>query len=324
MAWIRIAFIATALVGGLGILCYLACWLIIPQEGEQPGDATSGWIVILAQACAACVGVAMLGVLGAVATLFGFGWLVAALAAIVLLAVLVGWPRLRPGWALLPVAALVLPSVAIAASGLRLVPDGGDLAFAPRVLTTTSTVTYRSGVGTMLVDLRRTELPAAGIVSMRIDGGVRRTIVALPTHRCVHVVLSYDVRPFVAELAAELTGDHPPYSGVDVFGRVSRLRSGHLSDTYGVAGPVLKLDFTSAGGSLYVRDYPDTVDPEVQPDWPGYQVFPEQRPDTTGVPKRAVRRLVRAWRARRRQELRSKRLIDSLLPGPCAAAATRR
>jgi hypothetical protein len=89
-------------------------------------------------------------------------------------------------------------------------------------------------------------------------------------------------------------------------------------------GLVLRIDFTSAGGSLYVRDYPDSVDPDVHPDWPGYRVFPERRPDTTGVPKRAARKLIRAWRVRRRAEVRSQRLVDSLMPGPCATGGGRR
>jgi hypothetical protein len=68
-----------------------------------------------------------------------------------------------------------------------------------------------------------------------------------------------------------------------------------------------------------VRDYPDDVDPESEPDWPGYPVFPESRPDTTGTPKRAAQRLVRHWRVRHSAQLRSKRLVDALRPGPCAA-----
>src|ERR1019366_7940050 len=124
-AWIRAAFVASALVGGLGVLVYLACWLIIPQEGEQEGELGSSWVVVLAQACAVCVGVATLGALGAAATLFGFGWIVAALAAAVLLGVLGCWPRLGPAWALLPIAALTLPSLAAATSGVGL-PAGAE------------------------------------------------------------------------------------------------------------------------------------------------------------------------------------------------------
>ena len=318
---VRAAFVIAALIGGLGFLGYLACWLIIPHEDEQPGGPASSWIVVLAQACAGCVGVAVLGVGAALATLFGFGWIVVVLASAVLLGVLVSWPRLGPGWALVPIAALILPSVAVAGSGLALAPRTGDVSVSPRALSATSEVTYRSGLGTMVVDLRHTALPA-GVVALRIEGGLRRTIVALPSDECVHVDVRYRIRPFVAQLAAQLSGRIEPYSAAVVFGKVQPRLTGELANSGPPPGPVLRIDFTSAGGSLYVRDYPDSTDPNVDPDWPGYQVYPEQRPDTTGVPKRAARRLISAWRVRRRAELRSKRLIDSLMPGPCSAAGT--
>jgi phage shock protein PspC (stress-responsive transcriptional regulator) len=37
----RAAFVVAALIGGLGVLAYLTCWLIIPHEGEQPGELTA-------------------------------------------------------------------------------------------------------------------------------------------------------------------------------------------------------------------------------------------------------------------------------------------
>ena len=323
VALIRIAFVAAALIGGLGILAYLACWLIIPHEDEQPGDPASRWIVVLAQVSAACLGIAVLAVLGAAATLFGLGWIVAVLAAGALLGVLMAWPRLGPAWALLPIAALIVPAVAVAGSGMRLSPQVANTSFAPAALRATSEVTYRGGLGKMLVDLRHTELPAQGVVHLRIEGGVRRTIIALPASRCVPIALSYHVRPFVAQLAAQLTGRAEAYSGIVVFGDVQPGLSGAHGDLYPGRGPVLSIDFTSAGGSLFVRDYPNSVDPDVHPDWPGYRVFPEQRPDTAGVPKRAARRLIRAWRVRHRAEVRSQRLVDSLMPGPCALRGAR-
>ncbi len=87
-----------ALVGGLGVLVYLVCWLIIPDEGEEPGDLSSAWIVALAKACAACVACVALGMLAAAATLFGFGWIAVGCAAAVLIVVLAAWPRLGPAW----------------------------------------------------------------------------------------------------------------------------------------------------------------------------------------------------------------------------------
>jgi hypothetical protein len=79
VGWIRAAFVVGALVGGLGIALYLACWLIIPVRGDaeqRPGP-----------------------------TVFGFGWIVVGMAAVILVGVVVGRPALGPAWALLPVAA---------------------------------------------------------------------------------------------------------------------------------------------------------------------------------------------------------------------------
>ena len=319
-AWVRAAFVVGALIGGLGMLVYLVCWLIIPDEGEEPGDLSAGWIVVLAKACAACLAVVALGAAAAAATLFGFGWIAVALAAAVLIVVLVAWPRLGPAWALLPVAAIALPSAAVAATGVVLVAQPGHETIAPRALGTHGVATFRSGLGTMLVDLRHTELPASGVVPVRIQGGLRRTIVALPTDRCVHVELSYRVRPFLAQLATQLEG-RTPFTGVVAFGRYLGPRSGVYEYVGTVPGPVLHIDFTSTGGSLYVRDYSDSVDPEAIPDWPGYPVVPEARPSTRGMSKRQARYEINAWRKRHDAEVASQRFIDAVLPGPCAAAS---
>jgi hypothetical protein len=34
VAWLRAAFVVGALLGGLGIALYLACWLIVPEQGD--------------------------------------------------------------------------------------------------------------------------------------------------------------------------------------------------------------------------------------------------------------------------------------------------
>ena len=240
-----------------------------------------------------------------------------------LIVVLAAWPRLGPAWALLPVAAIALPSAAVAATGLVLVAHPGHETIAPRTIGTNGVATFRAGVGTMLIDLRDIALPASGVVPVRIQGGLRRTIVALPADRCVHVELSYSVRPFLAQLATRFEG-RTPFAGVVVFGR-------HLWPRFGVdnyrgpaPGPVLRIDFTSTGGSLYVRDYSDSIDPETMPDWPGYPVFPEARPSTSGLSKRQARYELGAWRVRHAAEVHSQRLINSLMLGPCAAAGAAR
>jgi phage shock protein PspC (stress-responsive transcriptional regulator) len=315
-AWIRAAFAIGGLIAGVGLLAYLACWLIIPGEGEELGAHSSGWLVALAKACATCLGLATLIVLAATATLFGFGWIAVLLAAATLLVVLVAWPRFGPAWALLPIAGIALPAVAVAAGGVQFADDTGHVTVAPRVLAPGGVATFRAGLGTMLVDLRRTELPATGTLNVRVDGGVRRTIVALPHDRCVHVEMDYSVRPFWSDVASVLAG-HGPFRAVVVFGDYLPGDSGSRRLISATPGPVLKLHLTSAGGSLYVRDYPDAVDPDSIPNWPGYPVYPEPRPNVSRLSKRLAREQLHAWHARHATEVRSQRFVAQNMPGPC-------
>jgi phage shock protein PspC (stress-responsive transcriptional regulator) len=323
LAWIRAGFVLTALLGGLGIALYLACWLIIPEAGDETKPPGPSGAVVVAQACAGCVGLAILALLGAVAAVFGFGWLVVGLGAAVLIAVLAGWRRLGPAWALLPVAALTLPAIAVAASGLRLAPQVAASVVTPASAQAIRGHVYRSGLNTMLVDLRRTTFPAAGAtVTLRIAAGMRRTIVALPADRCVRVAVRYHVNPFAARLTALFTGRTDPlFSDLVLFGRLFSRSPETTAAAATLPGPLLYIDFSSQGGSLYVRDYPSDIDPDGQPDWPGFLVHVEPRPDTRGVPRKAARALVSHWEVRRAAELRNARQVDAQMPGLCDPTA---
>jgi phage shock protein PspC (stress-responsive transcriptional regulator) len=319
--WIRVAFVVATLLAGLGAVVYLACWLIMPSCEDVAAAHGPRGIVALAQVCAAGAGLATLALMSAAATVFGFGWVVVLVAATVLLGVLFRFDRLGPAWALLPTAALALPAVAVATSSLRLTPQFGAIMFDPARVAQLRSSTYRSGLGTMLIDLRSLKLPRGGVVPLRIVAGVRRTIVALPQDRCVHVVVHHDVHPFAADFAAVLTNRSAPSPNVDLFGRIYETNTTTAAVSSPVPGPVLMIDFSSQGGGLYVRDYPTSVNPEGQPDWPGFPVHPEQRPDTKGMPPKAAAGLLRDWRRRLVGELASQRQIDGLMRGPCAPPA---
>jgi len=311
-ARVRLAFVLGALALGLGVLVYLAAWLILPGSSEDGVSAGQRGIVLLAQACGALLGLATLAVAGAAATLFGFGWVVLALAAAVLVGTLAGWARLGPAWALLPIGALVLPSVALAVSGLRVEPSSTSVVLNPRTLAELPRDRLTSGLGRLTLDLRRTELPDSGRIPLRIEAGVRRTLIALPHDRCVHVAVSQQPTPAAFRLGVRVLGEPQlAYPEVRAFGR-----SGHHSDGRG-AGPTLVIDYSSLGGELVVRDYPDDVDPQRSPDWPGYEVFVEERPDVRGLRRKAAARLLRAWRERAAEQRRDQRRIEKLMGGPC-------
>jgi hypothetical protein len=213
-----------------------------------------------------------------------------------------------------------VPAAAVAASGVKFASDADHVTVAPRALAPGGRATFRAGLGTLLVDLRRTTMPTTGTLDVRVQGGVRRTIVALPDDRCVHVELHYAVNPFWAQVASQFVG-HEPTSEIVGFGAYLPPRRGTADNASPVPGPVLKLDFTSAGGGLYVRDYPVSVDPETEPNWPGFLGAPELRPNVRGLPRRLANYELSAWRVRHAAEVRSDRLVRSLIGGPCAARA---
>jgi hypothetical protein len=258
-----------------------------------------------------------------VAAVFGFGWVVVAAAAITLVGVVAVWRPAAPAWVLLPVAALCLPAIAFAAGGVQLTTRTSAAVVTPASAEAVSGHVFRSGLNTTLIDLRHTPLPTSGAVPLRIDAGVRRTIVALPAGQCVRVVVHYDIDPFAVRMAALLAGrTSPVFSNLVAFGRLYVAPRGVLAQPPVPGAPTVNIDFHSQGGSLYVRDYPDAVNPDLEPDWPGYQVHVEPRPDVQGTPRKAAKRLIAHWRVRRAAELANARMISALMPGPCAASGS--
>ncbi len=315
VGWVRLAFALGSLIG-VGAIGYVACWLIIPDHGrEAEGEQPPAAIVVVALGCAGCAGLALLAVAAAGATVFGLGWVVLGVAALVLIVPTLLRTRSRPIWTLLPVAALTLPSIAVATAGLRLAPGTAPSVVAPRRL---SGADYQGGLGLMLLDLRHTIFPASGTVTLSIHAGVRRTIVALPQFTCVHVEVDYNVNPLLGRLAALLDGrpDRPLPASI-VFGHESDAPHSYLADPGGAPGPTLKLEVTSMGGPVYVRDYPDNVDPNLKPSWPGFRVSPEPRPSTKHLKPRIARIELRSWRIRHRREVASKQFVVAHQYGPC-------
>src|SRR4051812_9661548 len=141
----------------------------------------------------------MLAAAGAMATVFGYGW-------VAVVSTLAGWARLGPAWALLPIGALTLPSVALAVGGVHLDPSASPVRVTPRSYTELDHV-YKSGLGLLTFDLRRTQLPKSGTIGLKVDAGVRRTLVALPHGQCVHVQITQHDLPFLLRAGALLVGE---------------------------------------------------------------------------------------------------------------------
>jgi hypothetical protein len=307
------------------VVVYAACWLVIPAAGQGPDGDVARSVVVIAWATGALVVVTLLAAVSGAATVFGFGWAIVIVAAAIILVAVSKRTKLPPMAALVSVMALTLPAVAVALSPMRLSLQSGVSVATPATATEVDSTVYRSGFGTMLIDLRHTKMPAAGVVNLRIHAGLRRTIVALPTESCVRTVVQYDVHTFTGQLAALLSGRSlPPFAEVVLFGRqrgayVQTNPHGYAASRADVQGPVLNIEFTSQGGGLYVRDYPDRVSPNDKPNWPGFVVTPEPRPNLRGEPKKVAKMMVRSWKRRRQREIASQRYVNSRIQGPCVA-----
>jgi hypothetical protein len=222
------------------------------------------------------------------------------------------------------VVALTLPAVAVGLSSLRLSMGSDGPVVRPVTTAAVSGPVYRSNFGTLLIDLRHTRLPANGTVPLRIHAGLRRTIVALPQDSCVRVRVDYVVHTYAGQFGTLLAGDGaPPFPDVVLFGR---LYGSESVDPHGTAvsrailpGPTLTIDFSSQGGGLFVRDYPDDVNPNLSPNWPGFTLTPEPRPVTLGESKKMRERTLRAWRKRRAAQKVTAEQIAAALPGPCGS-----
>jgi phage shock protein PspC (stress-responsive transcriptional regulator) len=324
---LRLLFIVAALLGGIGIVAYLTCWLVIPAESQDPDADPVRNVVLLAWATGGLVLLVLVAAAAAAATIFGLGWLVFGLAAIV---AAVNFSPMRTKipsvLVLLTLGALTVPAVAVALSPLRLAFQSGQSVVRPKLYRDLSQTVYHSGFGTLLIDLRRTPVPASGNTTLRIDAGLRRTIVALPTNECVRVRVNYDIHLFPAHLAALLTGRaNTQFHDVMLFGQP--FGHGAALGTQGTAtnqaatgnAPWLTIDFTSQGGGLYVRDYPNNRSPDVKPNWPGYPVTLEPAPNLRGEPKKVQKQMVHDWHLRLQRERGSQQFVKNEMPGPCAA-----
>lgn len=321
---LRLAFVLAGLCGGVGVIVYLACWLVLPGPGDDPHADRVRDVVALAWAMGGLVAALLMAAVAAVVTVFGLGWVVFGVALVVLVITVSGRVRIPQLAGLAAVAVLTLPAVAVGLSSLRLSVASDGPVVRPASSADVSGRVYRSNFGTLLIDLRHTQLPAMGTVPLRINAGLRRTIVALPADSCVRVRVNYDVHTYAGQVGTLVAGDGgPPFPDVVLFGR---LYGANSVDPHGSAvsrailpGPTLKIDFSSQGGGLFVRDYPDDVNPDLSPNWPGFKIMPEPRPFTGGESKKLRKRMLRAWQRRRAAQIATAEQIDAALPGPCGA-----
>lgn len=331
VAQVRTLFAVATVVAGLGVVAYVACWLVLPDEQGDDEPTVVRGLVSLGLVTAACAGLATLAAAAAFATLFGLGAVVAVAVAVFLVGALAAWPLVRPAWVLLPLLAVGLPAVTVAASGIRIERQAGVVIATPERPADIPADGYRAGLGDMLVDLRRLRAAPDEIVPLRIRSGLGRTVVALPRSRCFEIELTYRSghtgMPLMRKLLARadwrwqrptpavLYGEHQPTAT----GRWTR----RASDPH---APTLRIDFRSLDSELWLRDYPDATGPLYEPYWPQQL----QRP----VPPDALRaewargdmspQARRKWRQWRWKQRRFDRRMKVLAAGACSPAEDRR
>jgi phage shock protein PspC (stress-responsive transcriptional regulator) len=323
---VRALFAVAAVLAGLGALAYVACWLVLPVEDEQESPSGVRALASLALVAAACAGLATLAVGAGLATLFGFGWTVAVAVGVFLVGTLVAWPTVRPTWVLLPLVAAAVPAVAVAASGVRIDAQTGLVIVAPRTPEEVPARGYRAGLGDLLVDLRQLEAAPDARVDLSLRTGIGRTVVALPHDRCFDLDVTYRMGQVGSDLVRGLLSRFDwrwQKNGLDwpvFYGRPWAPGGGHWrrvsADPH---APLLRIDFESVDGELWIRDYPSSTGPIGDPWWPD-TVRPPASPGARRWEwRKQVRRpaVQRRWRAWERQMKDFRRQLTELHAGAC-------
>lgn len=315
---VRLLFaIATGLFG-VGILAYVAFWLALPADDDDESSSLLKGLAYLAFLVAVLAGLATIATAATTAALFGFGWVAAGAAIVFLVMALILWPMLKPAWILLPLIAVVIPVVGVKASKVEIAPQVGLSIVSPGVPREIPKGGYQTGLGDLLVDLRKLHAPRGATVPVRLDTGVGDTVVALPDNRCFNLSVRYKIGSrFVRALGY--------YNYAAFYGNTSLNTEGHWQrQGADPKAPTLMIDYNSVSGGLSVRDYPANVGPLYDTEWP-YNVEPPLSPgERRWAWRKGVRRpaVQRRWRKWHRQMARFERNFARLKRGFCARENT--
>ncbi len=197
---VRLAFLATLLIGGAGILFYIAAAIVIPnppagQEGAVPANGSAPTsagngilriLVALAVAFAVLCGLTMVVGVSFAATLFFGAWPAAVVLLVlgVLLAV-VAKNRRSAATVLVMLVAVAAPAAVAVIADLSVDRSAGERTETP-LTAAEAAEGYQLGLGSMTVDLRQLPLRAGEqpfSIPVRVDVG--RTAIVIPADRCV-------------------------------------------------------------------------------------------------------------------------------------------
>ncbi len=289
-ATVRGAFLITLLPFGAGLLLYAALALVMP--GDDATEHEAGWRAELGRSLlhallvlGGLLVVITIAAAGATLAIFGLSPIVLALATALLVGVLV--LDARRVWMLgVALLALAVPAAAIALTDVQVDRQFGTRVAMPTTAAEVDPAGYRTGTGPLLIDLRQFDADAGTTTTIRAHAELRELVVALPRTRCFNLVVDYRVDQHWlgrALDAASVDGDDVLGKAALMLGtRPSAQRAGLTA--YGVdlprsagryeravadrSAPTLHLGLTSRRSRIVVRDFPQSVGPLGQPDWP--------------------------------------------------------
>lgn len=196
---VRLAFLATLLIGGAGVLFYIAAAIVIPNPpagrddaigapGGAPTSVGGGILrilVTLAVALAVLCGLIVVGAVSFAATVFLGAW-PAAVLLVVLAALLAVVARNRRSAAtvLVLIVAIAAPAAAAVIADLSVDRSMGNRSERPG-LVAEAAEGYRLGLGEMTVDLRELRPRAGSTLDVPVRVDVGRAAIVIPDDRCI-------------------------------------------------------------------------------------------------------------------------------------------
>lgn len=270
-AWIvRITFIVASFMFGIGVIAYLVGWIVIPSEsGEDHSIDVLRVLTVMATVAVTVLLSWVIAATSAVLAVFGFAAVCAAAMVALLLLTALGWPRIRPWLALVIGLSIVLPVAAVAASGVKLDRNVLGVHAIPGNPAVIPKDGYKAGLGTILIDLRNTELPDGSVTRVPIKAGFGSVVVALPDDRCVGVDLKHNSRPAFAR-GFEQWDERDPFGLTNLFDQSSDGAHAHLQQAAPDDAPIVEIDVESQLAQVFVRDFPGNFPSLENPAWEGF------------------------------------------------------
>jgi len=192
----RIGFGVSVFIGGIGLLAYLLLALFVPTDGEPDFAQRVGrrlqvrglWRGLAAIAIVLLVAAGLVVLGGASALVVAVGWGVPVGIAVIAIGALLTIVALRGGharWLILPAVAIATGASVAAASDVDLRGGIGDREYRPLTARSIPAGGYDSGIGRLVVDLRRLDWRREPVLRLDLRLGAGQASVFVPGDVCV-------------------------------------------------------------------------------------------------------------------------------------------